>query len=187
MSSPSLTLFIPTLPAGTTATQLEDHFKNAAGFASCRIRAGRDDCPIGFVVFETLKNAEEAMLAMKNSPFHGFQIKLMYSSDQSRSQLEFCTSGHGQTLYLSQLPPDATKRELGHIFRQFYGFLEIQMFIREHKPLDQRVGAFILFETPEHAALCLGSLRYYRFSESDQKPIHIEFARGPTRTFLGRK
>ncbi|KAJ1458270.1 hypothetical protein M885DRAFT_513369 [Pelagophyceae sp. CCMP2097] len=94
-------------------------------------------------------------------------------------------SGASSTLFVDNVPPDATLREVGHIFRQFPGFKSLRM-----KP--PREGAsrgpfcFVEFEAPPHALVALRAVNGYRFDhrqEADSKLpcLRLEFAKSSSR------
>ena len=173
----SSTLYLPLLPEGTTQAMVHKHFKNAPGYDSCRVRHGKGSALIGFIEFTTPAAANEARFRMDNCFFNGVNLRIEFSKRDPTDR-----SGEGNsTLFVSHLPPDTTKRELGHLFRPFNGYRSMRMQVREHLPLEQRVFAFVEFDTNDNAQACLEAMEGYLFSEGDDDPVVVEFAR--TRTY----
>jgi hypothetical protein len=87
------------------------------------------------------------------------------------------------TLYVEGLPPDATEREVGHVFRKFegQGFQSIRMRgIESNKnPGTSLFLCFAEFDNPHQATVAMYGLQGYRFdpSKPDGAPLKISYSK----------
>ncbi|XP_010260912.1 PREDICTED: RNA-binding protein 1-like isoform X2 [Nelumbo nucifera] len=87
------------------------------------------------------------------------------------------------TLFVEGLPPDSTRREVGHIFRPFLGFKEVRLVNKEprHRGGDPLILCFVDFTTPACAATALNALQGYKMDlqDPDSSILRLQFARFP--------
>lgn len=77
------------------------------------------------------------------------------------------TTAPSSTLFVTNVPPDATVREMSHIFRLFEGFRCVRFV--PHVSKSGRFGSvhtpflcFVEYETPMHATVAMNSLQDYQ-------------------------
>lgn len=79
-----------------------------------------------------------------------------------------------RTVFLMNLPEDCSLREVRNMFTFAPGFLKAQLY--NSKPTDgqeEKLGAFVLFETAAQAAQIAASLRYFQF-DSEKPEIQLD-------------
>jgi RNA recognition motif-containing protein len=84
------------------------------------------------------------------------------------------------TLYVENVPVDATQRELSHIFRPYVGFQSLRLIPKEPKrPTDPRRWlCFVEFDNKLHATACRNNVQGYRMDQTDQRGLGCDFAKG---------
>lgn len=83
------------------------------------------------------------------------------------------------TLYVDNVPLDATVRELSHIFRPFPGYHSVRIIHKEPKrPGDpKRVLCFVEFSNKFHATAARNTTQGYRMDVGDARGLGVEFAK----------
>ena len=68
------------------------------------------------------------------------------------------------TLYVDGFPPDASKREVAHVFRPFTGYRSVRLQIKDSKkfPGEKMTLVFVEFHSPEQAQVAMDTLQGYR-------------------------
>jgi len=82
-------------------------------------------------------------------------------------------------LYVEGLPPDATEREVSHIFRPFAGYSSLRLLMKESKQVPNRHYhlCFVEFDNKFQATVALHALQGYRMDKNDTKGLHISYAK----------
>lgn len=193
--NPSKTLFLAELPTEFTEEQLTQHFEDCPGFKSARIRTDRNSNNVGFVEFQDEPSCENAK--QKGLELDGKPINIQFSHTKpKRTGLKTRPEGKHQgngvmnapfvplsddastTLYVEGLPPDATIREISHIFRRIQGFQSLRFVPRESKNSGSYNLCFVEYETKHQAALALNQLQGYRVDKDNHKwALNITFAK----------
>jgi len=77
-------------------------------------------------------------------------------------------------LFVGGVPPDASKRELSHIFRQYAGFMSMRLVQKE------RLLCFVSFATPAQAEFVANALTGYVFDQDspDQTVLTVQVSKG---------
>ncbi|CAN4085666.1 unnamed protein product [Withania somnifera] len=87
------------------------------------------------------------------------------------------------TLFVEGLPANCNRREVSHIFRQFAGYKEVRLVIKESRRPggNQFVLCFVDFVSPAHAATAMDILQGYKFDQYDRDSanLRLQFARRP--------
>lgn len=88
------------------------------------------------------------------------------------------------TLYVENVPIDATQRELSHIFRPYAGFQSLRLIPKEAKRPNEprRWLCFAEFDNKFHATAARNNVQGYRMDKSDTRGLGCDFAkpgRGP--------
>ncbi|KAF8040651.1 hypothetical protein BT93_B2775 [Corymbia citriodora subsp. variegata] len=88
-------------------------------------------------------------------------------------------------LFVQGLPTDCTRREVGHLFRPFYGFKEIRVIHKEARWSGDRamVLCFVEFVDSKRALTAMEALQGYQFDDKkpDSPVLRIQFANFPLR------
>ncbi|GLT25606.1 hypothetical protein SLA2020_007270 [Shorea laevis] len=93
--------------------------------------------------------------------------------------------GQSNLLFVDGLPTDCTRREVGHIFRPFFGYKDIKVVHKEPRRSGDRatVFCFVEFVDSKCALTAMNALQGYKFD--DKKPespvLRIQFAHFPLR------
>ena len=80
------------------------------------------------------------------------------------------------TVFVEGLPPDATEREVAHIFRPFPGFKTLRLIPREKKPGEKHLLCFADFESGIQTTVVINTLQGYRFDREDILGLQFSFA-----------
>jgi len=210
---PSQTIFARNLPAQLSEMEFTMLFQKYPGFVSGRVKKNKEGDPIGFVEFDSIDHCVSA----KNAVAHeqsGTGLVLEFShtprSRQNRPSFMHYPRGHkreympmmthmtppmpasmpppSSTLFVSNVPPDATPREMSHIFRTEQGFrclrfvpnIKGDRFVSPHSPFL----CFVEFETPVDAGRALNNLQNYQMDLSipNSPQLMITFARTQRKT-----
>jgi len=92
------------------------------------------------------------------------------------------------TLYVEGLPPDATDREVAHIFRRFPSFLSVRILPRESKTSNRTVNlCFVEFENKYQATMAMMTLQGYPMvkdpaPDEPRYSLNIQYAKIKKRT-----
>lgn len=88
------------------------------------------------------------------------------------------------TLYVENVPSDATQRELSHIFRPYVGFQSVRLVPKEaRRPGEpRRFLCFVEFDTVYHAHLARNQVQGYRMDKDDTRGLVVDFARNSRET-----
>jgi len=83
------------------------------------------------------------------------------------------------TLYIEGLPPDATEREVSHIFRPFSGYSSLRILQKESKAVPSRLYnlCFVEFDNKYQATVAMHALQGYRMDKNDSKGLTISYAK----------
>lgn len=83
------------------------------------------------------------------------------------------------TLYVEGLPPDASEREVAHIFRPYAGFQSIRLVPKESRVPGRFYNlCFVEFDSKMQATVAMTALQGYRMDlKGDTKGITISFAK----------
>lgn len=86
------------------------------------------------------------------------------------------------TLYVEGLPPDATEREVSHIFRRFegQGYQSIRMVARESSKMPGKTLflCFVEFDNAHQATVAMHQLQGYRLDKNSPEPgVKIVYAK----------
>jgi len=83
------------------------------------------------------------------------------------------------SLYVEGLPPDATEREVAHIFRPFPGYQSLRILTKESKQNPSRVYnlCFVEFDNKFQATFALNHLQGYRLDKDDVKGLTVSYAK----------
>jgi hypothetical protein len=74
------------------------------------------------------------------------------------------------------LPPDATEREVCHLFRPYPGFRQLRLIPRESKD-NQRVQlCFADFDSTEQSTNVIQTMQGYRFDKDDLIGLQFSYA-----------
>ncbi|XP_030448716.1 nuclear speckle RNA-binding protein B-like [Syzygium oleosum] len=88
-------------------------------------------------------------------------------------------------LFVHGLPTDCTRREVGHMFRPFYGFKDIRVIHKEARRSGDRalVLCFVEFVDSKCAFTAMEALQGYQFDDKkpDSPVLRIQFAHFPLR------
>ncbi|GIL43985.1 hypothetical protein Vafri_1575 [Volvox africanus] len=78
------------------------------------------------------------------------------------------------SLYLDNLPPDVTHRELTHIFRPYAGFVTLRLVVKDNpnRPNEKTAKAFIDFNDIQTATAAMSALNGYRL-DMDGDTSHV--------------
>ncbi|KAG8466380.1 hypothetical protein KFE25_002136 [Diacronema lutheri] len=92
--------------------------------------------------------------------------------------------GASATLYIDNVPADATQRELSHIFRPYAGFQSVRLIAKEAKRAGEphRWLCFAEFDNKFHATAARNHVQGYRMDKNDTRGLGCDFAkvnRGP--------
>eukprot|EP00743_Colponemidia_sp_Colp-15_P001635 GILK01001788.1.p1 GENE.GILK01001788.1~~GILK01001788.1.p1 ORF type:complete len:303 (+),score=3.52 GILK01001788.1:48-911(+) len=91
-----------------------------------------------------------------------------------------------RAIYVEGIPPDATHRELAHIFRQCPGYTNLKLSWKEDKrdPNMRFVFCFVNFNTPEDAQNAIHMLHGYIFDLDDphSSTLQIQIAKASSRS-----
>jgi len=82
-------------------------------------------------------------------------------------------------LYVEGLPPDATERDIAHIFRPFPGYQSLRILTKESKQNPSRVYnlCFVEFDNKYQATFALNHLQGYRLDKDDIKGLSMSYAK----------
>jgi len=206
---PSQTIFARNLPSQLNEMEFTMLFQKYPGFVSGRVKKNKEGDPIGFVEFDSIDHC----VAAKNAVAHeqsGTGLVLEFShtprSRQNRPLYMHYPRGHkggyrdmplmthmapiaapvpppSSTLFVSNVPPDATPREMSHIFRTEQGFRCVRFvpnikgdhFVPPHSPFL----CFVEFDSPVDAGRALNNLQNYQMDISipNSPQLMITFAR----------
>jgi hypothetical protein len=97
-----------------------------------------------------------------------------YGQPQQRGPME--PAPPGPSLFVEGVPPDASEREIAHVFRPFIGYLGMRLVARR---IQLAPLVFVDFASTEAAVAAREGLQGYKFDPADptDRGIHIQFAR----------
>ena len=205
---PSKTIFARGLAPALSEFEFIHLFQKHPGFISARVKKNRDGSPIGFAEFDTIEHSVAAKEAVAQERA-GTDLVLEYSHTSRRSNRhrhvpfpssfpqeqkpEFHeiplisrinTTAPSSTLFVTNVPPDATVREMSHIFRLFDGFRCVRFVPHasrsaRYDSLHTPFLCFVEYETPMHATVAMNSLQDYQMDITNPSMPHllISFAR----------
>lgn len=98
---------------------------------------------------------------------------------QERLALPLLPADASCTLYVDNVPADATQRELSHIFRPYAGFQSLRLIPKEAKrPAEPRRWlCFAEFDNKFHAAQARNHVQGYRMDKADTRGLGCDFAK----------
>jgi len=200
---PSQTIFARNLPPHLNELEFTMLFQNHPGYVTGRVKKNKEGAPIGFVEFDSIehsiaaKNAvaleqagSDLILEFSHTPRSrqtrqpGF---LHYPRGHKRDFRDVPLMNHmnpmappvapSSTLFVSNVPPDATPREMSHIFRIEPGFRCVR-FVPHMPKADRFVPhspylCFVEFDTPMDASRALNDLQNYQMDMSVCYNIYI--------------
>lgn len=79
-------------------------------------------------------------------------------------------------LYIEGIPPDATEREVAHIFRPFPGYMLARLIPRSSKSGRKYFYCFVDFQTEMQATICMETVQGYRFHKNDSRGLKLSYA-----------
>jgi len=207
---PSQTIFARNLPPTLNELQFTMLFQNQPGYISGRVKKNKEGAPIGFVEFDSIehciaaKNAvaldqagTDLVLEFSHTPrsHQNRQSAFMhYPRSHKREYRDMPLMPHmapisrqvpaSSTLFVSNVPPDATPREMSHIFRNEPGFRCVRFvphIVKTERFYSQHQGflCFVEFDTPMDAGRALNNLQSYimDLSTPSSPQLVITFAR----------
>jgi len=208
-TEPSQTIFARNLPSQLNEMEFTMLFQNYPGYVTGRVKKNKEGAPIGFVEFDTIEHSIAAKNAValeqagtdlilefshtprsrqtRQPPFIHFQRN--HKRDY-REVVPMMTNINAMgapvtpssTLFVSNVPPDATPREMSHIFRIEPGFRCVR-FVPHLPKADRFVPhspylCFVEFDTPMDASRALNDLQNYQMDLSNpSSQLIISFAR----------
>jgi len=112
----------------------------------------------------------------QNSPLQSIPSHPNYSYPNMFPNLP---SDASSALYVEGLPPDATEREVAHIFRPFPGYQSLRILTKESKQNPSRVYnlCFVEFDNKYQATFALNHLQGYRLDKDDTKGLTMSYAK----------
>jgi len=208
---PSQTIFARNLPPTLNELEFTMLFQNQPGYITGRVKKNKEGLPIGFVEFDTIEHSVAAKNAVALDPA-GADLVLEFShtprSRQTRQQpFVHYTRSHkrefrdmplmpphmgamppqvpaSSTLFVSNVPPDATPREISHIFRNEPGYRCVRFvphLVKTERFFAQHQGflCFVEFDSPMDAGRALSNLQNYimDLSNPTTTQLMITFAR----------
>jgi len=207
---PSQTIFARNLPATLNELEFTMLFQDQPGYITGRVKKNKEGAPIGFVEFDTIehsiaaKNAvaldqagTELVLEFSHTP-RSRQTRqpafMHYPRSHKRDYRDMPLMTHmaamppqvaaSSTLFVSNVPPDATPREMSHIFRNEPGFRCVRFvphIVKSERFYSQHQGflCFVEFDTPIDAGRALNNLQNYvmDLSTPSSPQLVITFAR----------
>jgi len=206
---PSQTIFARNLPPTLNELEFTMLFQNYAGYITGRVKKNKEGAPIGFVEFDTVEHSIAAKNAVAlDQADTGLVLEFSHTprSRQTRQAPFVHYPRHKQyrdmplmpphmppiptpvpsssTLFVSNVPPDATPREMSHIFRNEPGFRCVRFVPHIVKPerfytQHQTFLCFVEFDTPIDAARALNNLQSYIMDPSipTSPQLMLTFAR----------
>jgi len=205
---PSQTIFARNLPSSLNELEFTMLFQNHPGYITGRVKKNKEGAPIGFVEFDTIEHSIAAKNAVALDQA-GTDLVLEFSHTPRSHQTRQSTFMHyprshkreyrdmpliphmvprqvppSSTLFVSNVPPDATPREMSHIFRNEPGFRCVRFvphIIKTERFYSQHQGflCFVEFDTPMDAGRALNNLQSYvmDLSTPSSPQLMITFAR----------
>jgi len=210
---PSQTIFARNLPPHLNELEFTMLFQDHPGYVSGRVKKNKEGATIGFVEFDSVENCIAAKNAVAREQA-GTDLVLEFShtprSRQTRQYSFHYSRNHkrdyrdmpppmmnpmnpmavpaSSTLFVSNVPPDATPREMSHIFRTEPGFRCVR-FVPNMPKTDRYVPhspylCFVEFDTPIDATRALNNLQNYQMDLSipSSPQLMITFARTQRKT-----
>jgi len=212
---PSQTIFARNLPAHLNELEFTMLFQNYPGYVTVRVKKNKEGAPIGFVEFDTIEHSIAAKNAVAHEQA-GTDLILEFSHTPRSRQTRQPPFIHfprnhkrdyrevvpmmgtvppmgapvapSSTLFVSNVPPDATPREMSHIFRIEPGFRCVR-FVPHLPKADRFVPhspylCFVEFDTPMDASRALNDLQNYQMDLSipSSPQLMITFARTQRKT-----
>jgi len=214
VQEPSLTIFARNLPPTLNELEFTMLFQNQPGYITGRVKKNKEGAPIGFVEFDTIEHSIAAKNAVALDQAGTDLILEFSHTPRSRQTRQpvfmHYPRGHkrdyrdmppphlmppmppmpppqvpaSSTLFVSNVPPDATPREISHIFRNEPGFRCVRFvphIIKAERFYSQHHGflCFVEFDTPMDAGRALNNLQNYVMDLSipSSPQLVITFAR----------
>jgi len=207
---PSQTIFARNLPSQLNEMEFTILFQKYPGFVSGRVKKNKEGAPIGFVEFDTVehciaaKNAvavEQAdsglILEFSHTPRsrqtrrpafvhfprnHKREFREMPLMAPHMNPMAMSPGTPSSTLFVSNVPPDATPREMSHIFRIEPGFRCVRFVStmpKSHFVPRTPFLCFVEFDTPIDASRALNDLQNYPMDHANPSSpqLFISFAR----------
>jgi len=207
---PSQTIFARNLPPNLNEIEFTMLFQSQPGYITGRVKKNKEGAPIGFVEFDTVEHSVAAKNAVALDQA-GTDLVLEFSHTPRSRQTRQPTFMHyprshkreyrdiplmthmgvippqvatSSTLFVSNVPPDATPREMSHIFRNEPGFRCVRFvphIVKTEHFYSQQQGflCFVEFDTPMDAGRALNNLQNYIMDLSipSSPQLMITFAR----------
>lgn len=91
-----------------------------------------------------------------------------------------------KTIFLNNIPNDATVRELAHIFRPYPGYIQVRIIPKEKNGKKFNL-CFVDFDNEFNSTRAKNALNGYLFDGKNNIHMGIEFAKGVNNTRPNRK
>jgi len=206
---PSKTIFARNLPSHLNELEFTMLFQKYPGYVTGRVKKNKEGAPIGFVEFDTIEHCiaaknqvsieqgDSLVLEFSHTP-RSRQIHphpfIHYPRNHRRDYREMPLMTEmemvmapppvplSSTLFISNVPPDATPREMSHIFRNEPGYRCVR-FVPSHYGPHTRFLCFVEFNSPMDAGRALEDLQSYQMDlNNPSSQLMISFARSERKT-----
>jgi RNA recognition motif-containing protein len=182
-------LFIANVPQDENVAEaaLNAVLQPRPGFLALRVRANRGGIVNAFADFDSVKAAQDALQELNGVKIEGTDVRIEFSrthsSGQSRKALPHSSarpSSRGsllsrpasKTVHVTGTPPDATEREMAHIFRTLPGFLSVRVRANPRDP-DGCLMCFVEFDSALAAAACIDARQGYVMDLSSSRAENV--------------
>ncbi|KAF8242410.1 RNA-binding domain-containing protein [Wilcoxina mikolae CBS 423.85] len=132
--APTRVVYVGNLKYEVTEKDLHDKFSEFGSIRGVRIpRTSQDGVARGFgyIEFETLTEAAEAIEAMHQAPFHGRRLNVQFVN---RSDMRIKSNPESKTLFIGNLSFNTTDDDLNELFKEVPGCVDVRV------AMDRRTG-----------------------------------------------